>query len=75
MLHVSRRVNTGFSPRNKLAMKPGAKLSSTAISARARAMSPALALQAIIRHGGLVPDAKPGLQIRTSARLRRGCAA
>ena len=36
MLHVSRRVNTGFSPRNKLAMKPGAKPSSTAISARAR---------------------------------------
>jgi hypothetical protein len=48
VLHVSRRVNTGFSPRNKLAMKPGAKLSSTTISARARAMSPARALQAII---------------------------
>src|SRR6202049_918054 len=30
-------------------MKPGAKLSSTAISARARAISPARALQAIIR--------------------------
>jgi hypothetical protein len=27
------------------------------------------------RHGGSVPDAKPGLQIRTSARLRHGCAA
>src|SRR4051812_34546624 len=42
----SRRVNTGFSPRNRLATKPGAKLLSTAISAWARAMSPARALQA-----------------------------
>ena len=52
-------MNTGFSPRNTLAMKPGAKLSSTAISAAgAHHVAVPTRYSRSSAHDGLEPDAE-----------------